>query len=444
MLRALFAAVIVTSPSVALAYNVSTTSGGQPLHWPDGEIRLELAMAEGPATVSPEEAEAAAIAAAASWENALAGTDVELATAEEDGAAPTVSGDGVPSVRWAVDQTDPAVDVGRLALTEVSYRISDGLILDADVVVNAATELQWTVSPDSCGDAYDLEGTLGHEFGHLLGLGHSADREATMFATAAKCETLKRDLSPDDVAGIDYLYGGVPAPSGGGGGGGGEGEGEGEGGEDLAADRDIAMPVGCSTTGSSGGLPALLVLAALLGLAGRRIAGRARAAWAVIAVAVLGWAAPASAAELRRVELGELGAHAGLVVRGVVVATRPVIDGALATDSEVRVVECLAGDCPDTVHVRRRGGERAGRGLLVDGEAELRPGEEVILYLQPRPDRLLRVIGGVQGVLRVVRRGDEVHAVRDLRGHRVLAGGQWQQGAVERIELAAVRGSIAR
>ena len=50
-----------------------------------------------------------------------------------------------------------------------------------------------------------------HEFGHSLGLGHSAVAGAVMFPFIAP-ETVKRTLAADDILGIQKLYL-IPEPS---------------------------------------------------------------------------------------------------------------------------------------------------------------------------------------------------------------------------------------
>lgn len=54
--------------------------------------------------------------------------------------------------------------------------------------------------------AMDVQNIMAHEAGHWLKLGHSAEAEATMFATSAIGETKKRDLHTDDRNGISRLY----------------------------------------------------------------------------------------------------------------------------------------------------------------------------------------------------------------------------------------------
>jgi hypothetical protein len=69
----------------------------------------------------------------------------------------------------------PCYSPAALAITTVTTRRSDGVILDADVEVNA-TNAVWQdllVAPDPSGAAHDLEAALTHEFGHLAGFDHT-------------------------------------------------------------------------------------------------------------------------------------------------------------------------------------------------------------------------------------------------------------------------------
>ncbi|XP_026451913.1 metalloendoproteinase 1-MMP-like [Papaver somniferum] len=54
-------------------------------------------------------------------------------------------------------------------------------------------------------DAFDLESVATHEIGHLLGLNHSSDQDAVMFWSIPR-RTEKRELSADDVLGVQSLY----------------------------------------------------------------------------------------------------------------------------------------------------------------------------------------------------------------------------------------------
>ena len=122
-------------------------------------------------------------------------------------------------------------EASTLALTTVSYGTSSGQIFDADIELNG-----WdgqSVSPPgfyfTCADPpaatcaslgqpgcieWDVQNTVTHEAGHVLGLGHNCDPGAptcpdplaTMYPKAKMGETSKRDLQPDDIDGICTLY----------------------------------------------------------------------------------------------------------------------------------------------------------------------------------------------------------------------------------------------
>lgn len=66
----------------------------------------------------------------------------------------------------------------------------------------------WTDGPGSTTSGEDLQGIQTHEYGHALGLGHSASSSATMFGTASGNGGIPdRSISSDDIAGIQAIYG---------------------------------------------------------------------------------------------------------------------------------------------------------------------------------------------------------------------------------------------
>ena len=90
-----------------------------------------------------------------------------------------------------------------IALTTVTFSTNTGEILSADVEFNSAQH-DFTNSDDNV--QVDLRNTLTHEVGHFLGLDHSPNSQATMFATAPVGETAKRTLHDADIAGLCYIY----------------------------------------------------------------------------------------------------------------------------------------------------------------------------------------------------------------------------------------------
>ncbi|KAF2308624.1 hypothetical protein GH714_011473 [Hevea brasiliensis] len=61
----------------------------------------------------------------------------------------------------------------------------------------------WSSNPNK--NQFDLESVAVHEIGHLLGLEHSQDSNAIMYANIPP-GTIKRKLTQDDIAGIHALY----------------------------------------------------------------------------------------------------------------------------------------------------------------------------------------------------------------------------------------------
>jgi hypothetical protein len=92
-----------------------------------------------------------------------------------------------------------------LALTTVTYDKLTGEIYDADMEINTAQQTLSTADADPS-DGYDFLSIVTHETGHFLGMAHSADDFATMYAFYATGDTVMRDLTEDDVTGICSIY----------------------------------------------------------------------------------------------------------------------------------------------------------------------------------------------------------------------------------------------
>jgi hypothetical protein len=101
--------------------------------------------------------------------------------------------------------SDPSLNDKVPAITTLIYDPASGLIYDADIDINGYNFF-WTTTDDTTQAAMDLESVMAHEIGHLLGLGHSQEPEATMYATVAQAELKKRSLEKDDLAGVCFVY----------------------------------------------------------------------------------------------------------------------------------------------------------------------------------------------------------------------------------------------
>lgn len=94
---------------------------------------------------------------------------------------------------------------GTLAKTSVTYNDETGEIYDADIEVNAANNTV-TISDDPRKVQYDLQAILTHEVGHFIGVAHSSDSSAVMFASYSPGSVAQRQLTPDDVKAVCAIY----------------------------------------------------------------------------------------------------------------------------------------------------------------------------------------------------------------------------------------------
>lgn len=102
------------------------------------------------------------------------------------------------------DDAWPHPDTGHnIALTTTTFDPNTGALLDADIELNSAS-YELSVSDDDV--QFDLLSVLTHEIGHFLGLSHSDDAEATMFASYEPGTTELRTLEADDQLAICTLY----------------------------------------------------------------------------------------------------------------------------------------------------------------------------------------------------------------------------------------------
>lgn len=103
-----------------------------------------------------------------------------------------------------------------IALTTVSFDSQAGRIFDGDIEFNEVGFTFTTTDGTACRPppasqtsgcvSTDLQGVATHESGHLLGLGHTAVTDATMFPSARLGETLKRVVGSDDRNGLCTIY----------------------------------------------------------------------------------------------------------------------------------------------------------------------------------------------------------------------------------------------
>jgi hypothetical protein len=286
-------------------YVPTTSDGGVRLRWPGSCVFLT--PDSGGTAAIPMDAEIQAIGASAAAWNTQPASCSYLRLLVDDAAPMEVGQDGKNIIkfrdtRWCRPATggkpEKCYSASATAITTVMF-IADasqgqvGTIIDTDVEVNGVNFSMATGCETNCmtagtrGQIEDLQNTLTHEFGHVIGLAHtcwdgkvadtprdsdgnlaplcgtalpSSVTEATMYPTQQPGETKKRILENDDINGACGTY-------------------------PLASDPMVCAPAqlpsssGCSVAGG-GGRPLVFVLALLGALriivpAGRRLRARA-------------------------------------------------------------------------------------------------------------------------------------------------------------------------
>jgi hypothetical protein len=272
---------------------------------------------------------------------------------------------------------------GLLGVTTLSFITATGRVVDADIELNAAENLFTIVNAPVCGGAQaltcvatDVQNTVTHEVGHLLGLAHSATPGSTMNATSSVGDLAKRKVDADSAQFVCDVYPPkLPA-------------------QDCVEQTTPATHQGC---GAASGEPG--ALGALLGLLffGSRVR-RARRAGLALAL-VLTTATAAQATTLLALELDRLTSASDVVVRASVVRVqaRWTQDHArIVTDVELEVHEAWKGAPAKRVVLVLPGGTAGGMGQLVEGVARFVSGEEVVAFLEARGP-VFTVTGFAQG-----------------------------------------------
>jgi hypothetical protein len=91
------------------------------------------------------------------------------------------------------------------AIATTYYWSSGTRLIDADIVFWDAA-FRFFAGTIGCASGFYIEDIAAHEFGHALGMGHSAVAAATMYPSTSSCNASNRSLDPDDIAGILFLY----------------------------------------------------------------------------------------------------------------------------------------------------------------------------------------------------------------------------------------------
>jgi hypothetical protein len=217
-LMAILAFVTSSQPS---SFDLPAAAQEREIKWPAGSIQVALSTSLSSASpaIKPESDVLGAVhRALASWSRAANIKFVEVSSKKQS-VSPMAGGDGVSLITIAGTGDNVALftEGNTTARTRVFYDLDTGEINEADIVINpypySETGAALQFSTDGTPGTYDLESTLAHEIGHLLGLSHSHVIGATMQASQALNGTYglpaitERTLSDVDQAAARSLYG---------------------------------------------------------------------------------------------------------------------------------------------------------------------------------------------------------------------------------------------
>jgi len=108
-------------------------------------------------------------------------------------------------VYWVEDGKEWDLSAKTLASTLLKFNEKTGEMEDADIRFNGAF-FRWSTDGKPKEGFFDVLNTATHEIGHLIGLDHTLDKEATMFGDAPAAELKKRTLDKDDIDGVCSVY----------------------------------------------------------------------------------------------------------------------------------------------------------------------------------------------------------------------------------------------
>lgn len=218
---ALIALLALVTPGQPSSFDLPAAAPDLQIKWPAKNVQIAFSsslLTPSPAIKPDSDVLGAVRRALSSWSRA-ANIKFDEVSSKLQSVSPATGGDGVNLITIAGTGDNVALfaEGNTTARTRVFYDLNSGEISEADIVINpfpySETGAALQFSTNGTPGTYDLEATLAHEIGHLLGLSHSHVIGATMQASQALNGTYglpaltERTLSDADLAAVRSLYG---------------------------------------------------------------------------------------------------------------------------------------------------------------------------------------------------------------------------------------------
>lgn len=390
------AALFVSAPGDAEAYEIKRTSRGELVHWEERTVKYTLDASLDRAVAQATEA---TVSAMDSWSGTVGAPDLEVAPL--DATSPAKPGfDQKNGVFYMRGGYAPA---GRaLAITVLTYDNVSGNILDADIIFNGAYSFEVLEAPGAPelvhepsataahpsntdgishgGDVavesssevvYDLHHVIAHELGHSLGMNDEmGKKDALMYRFSAPNDASIREPGSDDIAGLAELYSAKL-----------EARGNGCGSATVAPKK----PTSAASTAAMVATLGLLVFLALRAKSDRRARLGFILAAATATVALVPSLSGKGGAGVARASESRALGHA----RAKVLKTSTAIEnGLFKTSYELATTSCRAASCPKAGHGSTWGGTIGNVTQEVGGYYAPAGGDEVDVTFASLPSAL--------------------------------------------------------
>ena len=209
-------AAVVLLATTQLAWTVYVTTTGNVVKWYQPDVHASV-DSRGSSNVPGEGAFQAVQASMATWNAVL---QCAHPTLVYDGKVTDVApGPSTPTnvILWETEAewnaNGHAADAKKhvIALTTLYYDDTTGAAHKFDMEL-ADFAFTFTVTDNPAAVMTDVQNTVTHELGHVLGLDHSTVPEATMYLSAPSGDLEKRTLAADDIAGLCFIYAPLETP----------------------------------------------------------------------------------------------------------------------------------------------------------------------------------------------------------------------------------------